>query len=218
MVLEATDEETYELMDLRDRHLLTAAVSALVSAICVYVVVLIRANFETVYLLAASFLCMVFFLRLGILEGKKVMEAKGCYLKLDEDSVTVRQIKRSGHYEYCRIYLDEIEKIVEGGRRGIPEFYVVIEENALKSFLLLDKEKMPGRIFWIRSFGYSFENFQNFYRKFCWEAPGKARIIGTDKQEVWEMKKPKQELLFAVSLLVLYLIPKILMTELGVGI
>ncbi|MCD7764850.1 MAG: hypothetical protein LUI14_17010 [Lachnospiraceae bacterium] len=96
MVLEATEEETYELMDLRDRHLLTAAVSALVSAICVYVVVLIRTDFETVYLLAASLSCMVFFLRLGLFEGKKIMEAKGCYLKLDEDSLTVRQILSDG--------------------------------------------------------------------------------------------------------------------------
>lgn len=216
MVLEATDEEIYELMDIREHHLILAVGGALFFTADFFVAALVRVSWETVYLLAASLAWTVFFLRAGIREGKKIMEAKGCYLQLDPDSLTVRQIEKSGHYEYCQVFLDEIEKIVEGGRRGIPEFYIVVEDNAVKSFLLLDKERRPGRVFWIRSFGYKPESFRKFYQALRWEVPGKVQIAGTGRQEVWDLKKPKKELLLVVVLLICYVVPKIIFAELGV--
>ena len=50
--------------------------------------------------------------------------------------------KKNGHYECCRIFYEEIDKIVEGSRRGIPEFYIVLGENENReSFFLLDEEE-----------------------------------------------------------------------------
>ena len=70
------------------------------------------------------------------------MEAENCYMALEEDSLAVCQPEKNGKYESCRIFYDEMDKIVEGSRRGIPEFYIVIrkEGKEQKSFFLLDEE------------------------------------------------------------------------------
>ena len=137
------------------------------------------------------------------------MEMKSCYMEVTEESLVVRQAGEAGHYEACRIFLDEIEKIVEGSRRGIPEFYVVMNENAKESFLLLDDKERKGRIFFVKSWGYQTEEFRQFYRTLRWQLPGKARIVGTKEQTVWEMKKPQTGFLLGVGIALLYLIPKL---------
>ena len=50
-------------------------------------------------------------------------------MELDEFSLAVCQPEKNGHYECCRIFYEEIDRIVEGSRRGIPEFYIVLDEN-----------------------------------------------------------------------------------------
>ena len=64
-------------------------------------------------------------------------------MALEEDSLAVCQPEKNGKYESCRIFYDEMDKIVEGSRRGIPEFYIVIrkEGKEQKSFFLLDEEE-----------------------------------------------------------------------------
>ena len=41
-------------------------------------------------------------------------------MELDEFSLAVCQPEKNGHYECCRIFYEEIDKIVEGSRRGNP--------------------------------------------------------------------------------------------------
>lgn len=87
-----------------------------------------------------------------------------------------------------------MEKIVEGSRRGIPEFYIVIrkmKETEQTSFILLDKKERETLVFQVRSFGYDKEAFRKFYLKLRWLVPGKVRIIGTKKQTVWKQKAKK---------------------------
>lgn len=129
--------------------------------------------------------------------SKRIVEAKWCYMELDEDSLAVYQPEENGQYEACRIFYQEIEKIVEGSRKGIPEFYVVLKDDEeRKSFILLNEEEQMRKIFQVRSLGYQHEEFKAFYRKLRWEVPGKVQIIGTKYQTVWDMKASHKGWLF----------------------
>ena len=93
------------------------------------------------------------------------MEAENCYMALEEDSLAVCQPEKNGKYESCRIFYDEMDKIVEGTRRGVPEFYIVIrkEGKEQKSFFLLDEEEQERDVFCVRSFG--FDNQGDVYKR-----------------------------------------------------
>ena len=121
--------------------------------------------------------------------------------------MAVYQPEKNGQYEACRIFYQEIEKIVEGSRRGVPEFYVVVHGNEdQRSFILLNGEEQMRKIFCVRSLGYRHEEFKEFYRKLRWEVPGKVRIVGTKYQTVWDMKQSHKGWLFFVCAGVVYLI------------
>ena len=78
----------------------------------------------------------------------------------------------------CRIFYEEIDRIVEGSRRGIPEFYIVLDENENReSFFLLDEEEQDRTIFLVRSFGFNHQRFTEFYRKLRWNVPGKPESL-----------------------------------------
>ena len=84
-------------------------------------------------------------------------------MELDEFSLAVCQPEKNGHYECCRIFYEEIDRIVEGSRRGIPEFYIVLDENENReSFFLLDEEEQDRTIFLVRSFGFNHQRFTEF--------------------------------------------------------
>ena len=109
-------------------------------------------------------------------------------MELEPDSLAVCQPEKNGRYESCRIFYPEIDKIVEGSRRGIPEFYVVLRETdqERESFFLLDDEEQKRNIFCVRSFGFDHEDFIHFYRKLRWNVPGRVRIIGTFESQIRE--------------------------------
>ena len=81
------------------------------------------------YLCVALILSIIFLLRQTAGISKRIMEAEYCYMELEPDSLAVSQPEKNGRYESCRIFYQEIDKIVEGSRRGIPEFYVVFKET-----------------------------------------------------------------------------------------
>ncbi|MBM6804091.1 hypothetical protein H6B07_15800 [Mediterraneibacter glycyrrhizinilyticus] len=139
------------------------------------------------------------------------MQTKDCYMELESDCLVVRQPQKKEHYEACRIFFDEIEKVVEGSQAGEAEFYVVIrrmKDRDRKSFILLDDTEKETRIFQVRSFGYKKEDFQKLYRKLRWEVPGRVRIFGTRKQTAWFRKKPGKGWKLFLAAVCLYGIPK----------
>ena len=210
MRLQATDEDIYRIMDQRERCLLACGGAAALAAASLYVFLSAFRNWETLYLFLAASICMFYFLYRGVHLGRHIMEMKSCYMEVTGESLVIRQAGKGGqHYESCRIFLDEIEKIVEGSRRGVPEFYVVKKEHAKESFFLQDDKVMEGHIFLVRSLGYQPEAFKEFYHALRWELPGSARVIGTKEQEIWGLKKPQPGLLLGTGLLLLYVVPKI---------
>ena len=105
-------------------------------------------------------LSIIFLLRQTAGISRRIMESEYCYMELEPDSLAVCQPEKNGRYESCRIFYPEIDKIVEGSRRGIPEFYVVLRETdqERESFFLLDDEEQKRNIFCVRSFGFDYRN------------------------------------------------------------
>ena len=103
-----------------------------------------------------------------------------------------------------------MDKIVEGTRRGIPEFYIVIrkEGKEQKSFFLLDEEEQERDVFCVRSFGFDNQGFMEFYRKLRWIVPGRTRIIGTKTQEVWKLRRRISESVRQQACFLGYVLPK----------
>ena len=216
MRLMAREEDIYRLMDQRDRSLCYAGVCFTAAAVSVYFL-LKGLSWEGIYFLAVSGIGSLLFLAHAWKNGRRVMEAGCCYMELDEDSMAVCQTGQDGQYESCRIFYDEVEKIVEGSRKGIPEFYVVVAPNQEReSFILLDDEEQTRRIFCVRSLGYGTKEFKRFYRKLRWEVPGKARVIGTKYQTAWDKKKSYTGVYAVLGMLCCYLIPKVLLILKGV--
>lgn len=210
MLLKAKEDDIYTMMDRRDLYFLGIGLCGIAAGISGYLMSRYL-RWDFLYLSIACF-SGIFFLAFRALHiNRKIMEANQCYMQLEEDSLVVLQPEKNGHYETCRIYYSEMEKIVEGSRRGVPEFYIVIKnEEERKSFILLDDEEEKRLIFCVRSLGYEIEEFREFYRKLKWEVPGKVRVIGTKRQETWSLKQSHAGLCMTVGLVIAYMIPKII--------
>ena len=82
-----------------------------------------------------------------------------------------------------------MEKIVEGSRKGIPEFYIVIrkmKEEEQESFILLDKKERDTLVFQVRSFGYREKGIPKILFK--------VEVAGTWKSaDYWDKKTDSLE-------------------------
>lgn len=197
MRLKAKEDDIYKLMDQRDWYLAAAGGCGIVGILLLFFTLQGYVSWEILYFLVVLLVGISLLLYHIWKISKRIVEAKWCYMELDEDSLAVYQPEENGQYEACRIFYQEIEKIVEGSRKGIPEFYVVLKDDEeRKSFILLNEEEQMRKIFQVRSLGYQHEEFKAFYRKLRWEVPGKVQIIGTKYQTVWDMKASHKGWLF----------------------
>lgn len=212
MRLMATEDDIYKMMDRRDHYLFGTVLCSVAAGISSYLLANGKWCWDILYLSVVSCLGVLLFIYQIWKINCKIMGAGNCYLELEQDCLVVCQPEKNGHYESCRIFYKEIEKIVEGSRRGIPEFYVVIKatEEERESFILLDDDEQDRLIFCVRSLGYENRQFIEFYRKLRWEVPGKVRVVGTKQQEIWNMKKSHVGACILAGMLVVYIIPKIM--------
>lgn len=212
MWLKATEDDIYKMMDRREQYSAASAVCSLAEGICVYLLLYQKRCWDLAYLCGVLATAVILFIWQVHSVSRRIMEAENCYMELDADSLAVCQPEKNGHYESCRIYYEEIDKIVEGSRRGIPEFYVVLRESEERqeSFILLDDEEQPRRIFCVRSFGFDQNKFIEIYRRLRWMVPGKVRIIGTKHQNVWTMRKGHAGICIAAAMLLGYVVPKLI--------
>ena len=127
-------------------------------------------------------LSIIFLLRQTAGISRRIMESEYCYMELEPDSLAVCQPEKNGRYESCRIFYPEIDKIVEGSRRGIPEFYVVLRETdqERESFFLLDDEEHKRNIFCVRSIGFG------MFLAGCGLSEPKTRRSGTFESQIRE--------------------------------
>lgn len=166
MRLKAKEDDIYKLMDQRDWYLAAAGGCGIVGILLLFFTLQGYVSWEILYFLVVLLVGISLLLYHIWKISKRIVEAKWCYMELDEDSLAVYQPEENGQYEACRIFYQEIEKIVEGSRKGIPEFYVVLKDDEeRKSFILLNEEEQMRKIFQVRSLGYQHEEFKAFYRK-----------------------------------------------------
>lgn len=212
MRLMAKEEDIYKLMDVRDRYLYGAGLLLAAAVVSGYLLMQQIFYWDCLYFTAVFGTGTIICLRQAWKTNRQVMEEGCCYLELDGESLAVCQPEQNGRYESCRIFYHEMEKIVEGSRRGIPEFYVVASKSQdRESFILLGEEEQLRQIFCVRSLGYGKEEFKEFYRRLRWEVPGKVRVIGTKYQTVWDRKKKRKGLYLVLAFALCYLIPKLLL-------
>lgn len=212
MRLMAKEEDIYKLMDVRDRYLYGAGLLLAAAVVSGYLLMQQIFYWDCLYFTAVFGTGTIICLRQAWKTNRQVMEEGCCYLELDGESLAVCQPEQNGRYESCRIFYHEMEKIVEGSRRGIPEFYIVgSEAKDRESFILLDEEEQARQIFCVRSLGYGKEEFKDFYRRLRWEVPGRVRVIGTKHQTVWDRKKKRKGLYLVLAFVLCYLIPKLLL-------
>ena len=127
--LQATEDDVYHLMDLKEQYFIMTAICSVAEGISAYFFIYQKRCWDLVYLCTALALAIILLLRQAIKISRRIMEAENCYMALEEDSLAVCQPEKNGKYESCRIFYDEMDKIVEGSRRGIPEFYIVIRKE-----------------------------------------------------------------------------------------
>lgn len=211
MILRATERDMYKLMDYKETCLIRAGICIGGACICTVLLACRGLSWEPLYLVILLSGTALFLFREAIEANDRIMQTKDCYMELESDCLVVRQPQKKEHYEACRIFFDEIEKIVEGSKGGEAEFYVVIrrmKDQDRKSFILFDDTEKGTRIFQVRSFGYKKEEFQKLYRKLRWEVPGRVRIFGTRKQSAWFRKKKGNGWKVLLAAVCLYGIPK----------
>ncbi len=212
MKLEATEDDIYRLMDRRGCCLCGIILCGVMAAVSVCYLVYGKKCWDFLYLLAALCLGICFFVYQTWSISRRIMETEGCYLELEPNCLVVRQPEVDGRYECCRIFYGEIEKIVEGSRRGVPEFYVVMRKmgEERKSFILLDGRERDQTVFYVRSLGYGKQAFTGFYQKFRQNLPDHVAVLGTEQQEIWKMKKTYAEAGMAAGMVLAYVVPKII--------
>ena len=212
MRLMAKEEDIYKLMDVRDRYLYCAGLCLAATAVSGYFLMQQIFYWDCLYFTVVFVTGTILCFCQAWKTNRQVMEEGCCYLELDGESLAVCQPEKDGRYESCRIFYKEMEKIVEGSRRGIPEFYVVADQaQDRESFILLGEEEQMRQIFCVRSLGYGKEEFKDFYRRLRWEVPGKVRVIGTKYQTVWDRKKKRKGVYLAFAFALCYLLPKLLL-------
>lgn len=191
MRLQATDEDVYEMMDAKDKYYKGAALCVLLGIAASSLAAAWLTVWDLFYLAAVFFIAAAYMFTKGIKSGRLITEMKQCYLEIDKNNLVIRQASGSaGHYISGRIFMDEIEKIVEGSNRGIPGFYVILRDSASKSFFLLDDEKIEKNTIEISSFGYRHILFQNLFRRLLKAVPEDVTVISTNNQEAWFLRKP----------------------------
>ena len=146
--LQATEDDEYHLMDLKEQYLIMTAICSVAEGISAYFFIYQKRYWDLVYLCTALALVIILLLRQAIKISRRIMEAENCYMALEEDSLAVCQPEKNGKYESCRIFYDEMDKIVEGTRRGVPEFYIVMKKNRNGMFSVYDPLALTIRDSW----------------------------------------------------------------------
>lgn len=192
MRLLASDEDVYEMMDKKDEYRVGAVICGIFGGLVLGAAVTWFPIWDLFYLSAVSFSAAVFMIVKCIRCSWQITEMKQCYLEIDGNNLVVRQASDSaGHYLSGRIYLDEIKKIVEKSSRGVPGFYVILRNDASKSFFLLDDVRVKKNMIEISSFGYRHVLFQNFFRRLIRAVPEDVKVVSTGTQETWFLKRPR---------------------------
>lgn len=104
--LQATEDDVYHLMDLKEQYFIMTAICSVAEGISAYFFIYQKRCWDLAYLCTALALAIILLLRQAIKISRRIMEAENCYMALEEDSQAVCQPEKNGKYESCRIFYD----------------------------------------------------------------------------------------------------------------
>lgn len=87
--LQATEDDVYHLMDLKEQYLIMTAICSVTEGISAYFFIYQKRCWDLVYLCTALALAIILLLRQAIKISRRIMEAENCYMALEEDSLAV---------------------------------------------------------------------------------------------------------------------------------
>ena len=109
MILKATEHDMYRLLDYKEKCLIKAGICLGVSGLLGLFLLFSHCFLESICVFLL-FMSWGFYLVKEALEANgRIMQTKGCYMKLEEDCLVIRQPQRNEHYEVCRIFYREMD-------------------------------------------------------------------------------------------------------------
>lgn len=173
MRLEPSDKSMYRRMDQKDRALILIPVFGIAAA---FGLLLLAARYPAA--IGCSVIGIgIFGMMISVFRYRKlkrlIMPLSGCYLEIQTNCFVAKQPWRDGKYEQCRIYFQEIEKIVKGTKTG--GFYLQISEQG-KSKIHGDGQGQRKLIF-VSPFGYPEGQMQAMYQTIKERLPDTAKVF-----------------------------------------
>lgn len=85
--LQATEDDVYHLMDLKEQYFIMTAICSMAEGISAYFFIYQKRCWDLAYLCTALALAIILLLRQAIKISRRIMEAENCYMALEEDSL-----------------------------------------------------------------------------------------------------------------------------------
>lgn len=209
MLLFAREQEMYGKMGKRDlcrKMCIVAAVAAFGFLWLWGVGVTDDAGlYETLLCLAVFLVSLIRYEKLK----KRIMPVTGCFLRLEEEWLAVRQPGKDGQYEECRIFLPEIGLLIPGSSLDPPSFFLVLENDAQKSRIGV-KERKTRQIFCVQGEWYGQEEFVALYQCFFQKLPDRLQKTAGDIPSGRKRMRVDFYQIFLWILPALFLLPVIL--------
>lgn len=124
-------------------------------------------------------------------ETRKITDLTNSRLSLDGEWLKCIQTAENDTYEECFIHLAEIKKVICAKEEGVCGFYVYLSDKAKKSSLFVNRSQVERKLFFVNGFGYSYEEFTEFYKKFVESLPTDAEIGNEESYVFWKEKPMK---------------------------
>lgn len=124
-------------------------------------------------------------------ETKKITDLTNSRLSLDDEWFKCIQTAENDTYEECFIRLTEIKKVIRAKEEGVCGFYVYLTDNAKKSSLYVNRSQVERNLFFVNGFGYSYDDFVEFYEQFTAKLPDDTETAGIGGYNSWKEKPMK---------------------------
>lgn len=117
MIMKATEHDMYRLLDYKEKCLIRAGSCFGISGLLGFFLLFNHCFWESicVFLILASW--GFYLVKEALKANGRIMQTKGCYMKLEEDCLVIRQPYKNEHYEVCPDFLQRNGK----NRRGKPQ-------------------------------------------------------------------------------------------------
>lgn len=119
-------------------------------------------------------------------ETRKITDLTNSRLSLNGEWLRCTQTAENDTYEECLIRLAEIEKVICAKEEGVCGFYVYLSDKDGKSSIYVNRSQVDRKLFFVNGFGYTYEEFVDFYKKFVELLPKEAEVGNEEGYVFWK--------------------------------